>query len=733
MQPNITTDIKKPRKTQIFKWTLNKDANLYCTDKLARFFSLLGFGATDTISCQLRHETLGYFLEGQLSLGKLQQQGLGALSTLCKTNSLGMITKYIRTENENGFGVFYAILGSRRDADTQEQQVRFHVVDYDTGKQREKCATEEDALQLASAWESQGTFSKVQVQAPNQLQKDYVVLGYYTQAHIQQLKQEFLKRYENDLATAIIVDTYNGFHIYFRVENADITRFSEIQFALARKFGGDTSITDHARILRVPYFFHVKNPQNPYFVEVIQWGLTRQDGSQVIHTQDGLVRVLDLETSEYHSEKITIKSKVDGIAKTRSKVTTLLPQKTVNATFYEVDGKPTKSLSFLDFLEQVKQLPIETFFANYEFALHKGQSFQCLFHNDTNPSATLYQTANGVEQYKCFSPTCEASAWTVVDLTMHMLEVGVIDTVQYLSGLAGVEIIQTKFQQDTLNTLHHNFTWIKRNLECKNVLLSEKPFLYKFFTRSMKKLAKELMVQLLSYPIQERWSLDGQPIFFASAEYLAKECHISRKVTQQNLDLLVLIGFFQKLPHHLVPKSLFRRNSAMNVVNYYTVGAFEEAALTAETLVGDLQALKFRKKEIGFDYIVATFGVEEAQRVYPNQYQQTIKQPKSGKPNEVKEYTQIAFDASLIYTKKTISKKGYLKETFLHKHLQQAFEQTNSQMPTRKWQATLERAHMYLQSKGYERRSLTKAVAKEVGLKQAQTKAQRIYIWTKKD
>lgn len=729
MQPIITQDLNKPRKHQIFKWTVDKQTNLHYTAHLVQFLHALGFTEEDELACQLRHETLGYFLEGQLSIKKLQKQGISALSMLCHTQALGHITKYIRTENENGFGVFYAALGSRKS--DQDQQVRFHVVDYDAGKQVEKFATLERACEWQQTWEGDPKFKSTQLHEPNANQKDYRVIGYYTQAHISTLKQAFLTKHAKDLTTALIVETYSGFHLYFRIREGTLKEFSTIQFALAKKFEGDTSITDHARILRLPYFFHVKDPDDPFFVEVKQWGLQRADESWVDYSQQDLIRLLDLSTSHHHKERTTLKSPVEGVEKQLARTTTLQPKKRVQAVFKGVDGSPTTELTFLEFMEQVKQLPIALFFDNYEFALNEGQSFHCLFHADENPSATIYTTTQGVQLYKCFSPTCCAQAWTVIDLVMHMFEIGIIDTINYLSGLVGVEIKQTQFQRDVLDMLHQNFNWIKRTIECKNVHMSEKPELYQFFTLSMKKLAKELMVQLLSYPIQERWSVEGSPVFFASAEYLAGECGLSRKIVQQNLDLLVLLGFFRKLPHDQVPNTLFKRYSTHQVVNYYTVGSFDELAAVAESRAAELKQLKFRKKEIGFDYIFAAFGSTVAQNVYPNQYQHQLTQPKRHMLHEVKGYTDLAFTKSLAIVKRNVQKKGYMKEEYLHKQLRVLFSQENVDMPKRKWDATIERTHMYLQTHGYTRTTLTKAVAAQLGLKQAQTKGKRIYIWLK--
>jgi len=57
----------------------------------------------------------------------------------------------------------------------------------------------------------------------------------------------------------IIVESSPGkYHAYWKVSDCSPKEFAPIQKALAEKFGGDTSVCDLPRVLRVPGFFHRK-------------------------------------------------------------------------------------------------------------------------------------------------------------------------------------------------------------------------------------------------------------------------------------------------------------------------------------------------------------------------------------------------------------------------------------------------------------------------------------------
>lgn len=56
----------------------------------------------------------------------------------------------------------------------------------------------------------------------------------------------------------LVESSRNKWHAYWLVDNCPFDKFKERQHALADRFGGDKSICDLSRVLRLPGFWHLK-------------------------------------------------------------------------------------------------------------------------------------------------------------------------------------------------------------------------------------------------------------------------------------------------------------------------------------------------------------------------------------------------------------------------------------------------------------------------------------------
>jgi hypothetical protein len=72
---------------------------------------------------------------------------------------------------------------------------------------------------------------------------------------------------EVGLAPNMVVNTSPGkYHVYLKVSDCPLDKYTAVQKALALKFGGDLHVNDLARVARVPGFNHNKDPKNPFMV-----------------------------------------------------------------------------------------------------------------------------------------------------------------------------------------------------------------------------------------------------------------------------------------------------------------------------------------------------------------------------------------------------------------------------------------------------------------------------------
>jgi hypothetical protein len=74
------------------------------------------------------------------------------------------------------------------------------------------------------------------------------------------------------LPPSAIIKTRNGIHCYYFAEpNQEVSNeaFKRTVKGVARYYGGDEGVCDISRVLRLPGYFHQKDPAEPYLVEVI--------------------------------------------------------------------------------------------------------------------------------------------------------------------------------------------------------------------------------------------------------------------------------------------------------------------------------------------------------------------------------------------------------------------------------------------------------------------------------
>lgn len=74
------------------------------------------------------------------------------------------------------------------------------------------------------------------------------------------------------LKPSAIVETKNGVHAYWYAKHqtpVDHAGYQRVQKGLIKYFGGDKSVKDIARVLRVPGTYHLKDPEHPFLVRIV--------------------------------------------------------------------------------------------------------------------------------------------------------------------------------------------------------------------------------------------------------------------------------------------------------------------------------------------------------------------------------------------------------------------------------------------------------------------------------
>jgi hypothetical protein len=84
-------------------------------------------------------------------------------------------------------------------------------------------------------------------------------------------KEEQLSRINSlPLKPTIIVETKKGYHCYWRAINATFENYREIEKGLIQRLNADKACTDVSRLLRFPTSKHMKDPNNPFTIKIIE-------------------------------------------------------------------------------------------------------------------------------------------------------------------------------------------------------------------------------------------------------------------------------------------------------------------------------------------------------------------------------------------------------------------------------------------------------------------------------
>jgi hypothetical protein len=118
------------------------------------------------------------------------------------------------------------------------------------------------------------------------------------------LKSEiYQKIHDSKFIPIFIIDSENGFHLYFKLKNiveirtiADVERIEGILRGLASIFGGD-HVCDISRIMRLPSFYNLKDPAKP-------------KKSSVLHFADNIYELADFDSIKVE-KSITAKYEID--------------------------------------------------------------------------------------------------------------------------------------------------------------------------------------------------------------------------------------------------------------------------------------------------------------------------------------------------------------------------------------------------------------------------------------
>ncbi|WP_419876074.1 DNA-primase RepB domain-containing protein [Candidatus Pristimantibacillus sp. PTI5] len=194
---------------------------------------------------------------------------------------------HVFSQNIKGYAVFMEI-NYRETRKSDFKKIRAQFIDVDLNKISEHLHTNDQVQERMRSLQSDPTEKLLSITIKRNKQGLYHLLALRTKERVAALKKEFMQKHKRRIKNTMIIETKNGFHIYWVLQGGSINHFVPIQKALAQKFGSDPMITNLSRVMRLPGFYHMKNPESPFMVRVRQWGRKKP------FTQKELIRSLAL-------------------------------------------------------------------------------------------------------------------------------------------------------------------------------------------------------------------------------------------------------------------------------------------------------------------------------------------------------------------------------------------------------------------------------------------------------
>lgn len=158
------------------------------------------------------------------------------------------------------------------------------------------------------------------------------------------------------LKPTFVVESKKSLHIYYLSDGATKENFKTIQLGLCAYYHGDTAMSDIARVMRMPGYYHMKDPNDPFLVSVVLENEQRFCEARMIEmfpyvapvVQQNVYELPPIDSEEYFWEIIRradnkmILEQLSGNVLCNSEVFSFRPR-SGGGWYIDVNGKPANA------------------------------------------------------------------------------------------------------------------------------------------------------------------------------------------------------------------------------------------------------------------------------------------------------------------------------------------------------------------------------------------------------
>jgi hypothetical protein len=278
-------------------------------------------------------------------------------------------------------------------------------------------------------------------------------------------------------------------------------------------------------------------------------------------------------------------------------------------------------------------------------------NFCDIFHNESNPSSSIFLSnqENGHYLYKCHSASHHFCG-TIVQVVERLLRCTIVEAEDFLMQVYNIKLSETELQKQLKKTLDAN----------KRLLMSpELEQLYPNFYKVIKPFHKDLYI--LFDLVKEYLPTGDNPeiMFYHSLRAIAKHISLSYDATNRRMGFFVLLKLILKYDEDNIPENLLLTlsNRQKHKSYKYRNSVYEIPSYSYDLLsIIDIKCKKYIEngltlKTISYEGIYRNFGIEEANRVFP--------QDKNKEINELNEFVSRKLEETML---NLIQLNGYTTE-----------------------------------------------------------------------
>lgn len=345
------------------------------------------------------------------------------------------------------------------------------------------------------------------------------------------------------------------------------------------------------------------------------------------------------------------------------------------------------------------------------------KSFRCIFHDDNNPSASIFQTKKGMWLYQCHSESCGFKG-NIVFVIQKITKMRTYQCSDFIKEIYNLEVSETEWQIEQKRILEHN-----KQMILDGTIEQTYPELYSTIRRYIPQLLVFIDIALMHVRDDNYLDSNGNVLFYASNNTLCSLLNSkSSKRINQRTTLLALVELVKKMDKNEIPQKELnqaivyaKKNNYSKITNFFAMGEYNSDTLNKS----QQEAIAWKNSNltmnaISYEGIYRALGKGKANIIYP-QYKNKVIKIAENQYIEVPRTTTKASDERTnniaIVVDDYIQKQGYAIEKDVIEDLRNTYGKTITQIQIKRSMQEM------LDSYGWQRVRCNKELKKKYKIK----------------